>query len=55
LIDAGGRAGGYRQVVFFALIEADSYIVVDTGLHSETVLRNAHDLNIDLSNVATHL
>ena len=37
---------------FSALVEADSHrILLDTGSHPETVLQNAHDLNIDLSNV----
>lgn len=43
---------GYRRYVFSLSSEADSYhILVDTGLHSESVLQNVHDLNIDLSNV----
>ena len=37
---------------FSALIEADGRrILMDTGAHPETVLKNARDLNIDLSDV----
>jgi 7,8-dihydropterin-6-yl-methyl-4-(beta-D-ribofuranosyl)aminobenzene 5'-phosphate synthase len=37
---------------FSALVEADGHrILLDTGAHPETVLQNARDLNIDLSNV----
>src|SRR5580692_857584 len=37
---------------FSALVEADGHrILVDTGTHPETVLQNARDLNIDLSDV----
>ena len=37
---------------FSALIEADGHrILLDTGAHPETVLQNARDLNLDLSDV----
>jgi metal-dependent hydrolase (beta-lactamase superfamily II) len=37
---------------FSALVEADGHrILLDTGSHPETVLQNARDLNIDLSDV----
>jgi 7,8-dihydropterin-6-yl-methyl-4-(beta-D-ribofuranosyl)aminobenzene 5'-phosphate synthase len=37
---------------FSALVEADGHrILLDTGAHPETVLQNARDLNIDLSDV----
>jgi metal-dependent hydrolase (beta-lactamase superfamily II) len=36
-----------------ALVEVDGHrILLDTGNHPETVLQNAHDLGIDLSNVS---
>jgi len=38
---------------FSALVEADDHrILLDTGGHPETVLQNARDLNIDLSDVS---
>jgi 7,8-dihydropterin-6-yl-methyl-4-(beta-D-ribofuranosyl)aminobenzene 5'-phosphate synthase len=43
---------GFGEWGFSALIEADGHrILVDTGAHPETVLQNAHDLNVDLSDV----
>ena len=43
---------GSGEWVFSALVEADGHrILVDTGAHPATVLQNAHDLNIDLSDV----
>lgn len=47
---AGDR--GIGEWGFSALVEADGRrILVDTGLHPETVLENARDLEIDLSEV----
>ena len=43
---------GMGEWGFSVLVEADGHrILFDTGLHPETVLDNAHDLGIDLSNV----
>lgn len=43
---------GIGEWGFSALVEADGHrILVDTGAHPETVLRNAHDLKVDLSDV----
>jgi 7,8-dihydropterin-6-yl-methyl-4-(beta-D-ribofuranosyl)aminobenzene 5'-phosphate synthase len=43
---------GFGEWGFSALVEADGHrILVDTGAHPETVLQNAHDLKVDLSNV----
>jgi 7,8-dihydropterin-6-yl-methyl-4-(beta-D-ribofuranosyl)aminobenzene 5'-phosphate synthase len=43
---------GIGEWGFSALIEADGHrVLLDTGGHPETVLQNARDLNIDLSNV----
>jgi glyoxylase-like metal-dependent hydrolase (beta-lactamase superfamily II) len=45
--DAGGQ---YNRSS--ALIEADGHrMLLDTGAHPDTVLQNAHDLKIDLSDV----
>ena len=47
-----GEREGIGEWGFSALVEADGHrILVDTGLHPETVLQNARDLNIDLSTV----
>lgn len=47
-----GDHTGIGEWGFSALVEADGHrILLDTGGHSGTVLQNAHDLNIDLSNV----
>lgn len=47
-----GQREGIGEWGFSALVEADGRrILVDTGLHPETVLQNAHDLHIDLSDV----
>lgn len=47
-----GDASGLGEWGFSALVEADGHrILVDTGAHPETVLQNARDLNIDLSDV----
>ncbi|HKS74528.1 MAG TPA: MBL fold metallo-hydrolase [Terriglobales bacterium] len=47
-----GDVTGIGEWGFSALVEADGHrILVDTGLHPETVLQNARDLKIDLSNV----
>ena len=43
---------GLGEWGFSALVEADGHrILIDTGAHPTTVLQNAKDLNIDLSNV----
>ena len=47
-----GDREGTGEWGFSALVEADGRrILVDTGAHPETVLQNARDLNIDLSDV----
>jgi len=47
-----GDISGLGEWGFSALVEADGQrILLDTGGHPETVLTNARDLNIDLSNV----
>jgi 7,8-dihydropterin-6-yl-methyl-4-(beta-D-ribofuranosyl)aminobenzene 5'-phosphate synthase len=47
-----GDTTGIGEWGFSALVEADGHrILVDTGAHSETVLQNARDLNVDLSGV----
>jgi len=47
-----GDASGLGEWGFSALVEADGHrILLDTGSHPETVLKNARDLNIDLSDV----
>src|SRR5215469_5660165 len=48
-----GDTAGLGEWGFSALVEADGYrILLDTGAHPETVLQNARDLNIDLSDVS---
>src|SRR5262245_66497885 len=48
-----GDIAGLGEWGFSALVEADVHrILIDTGAHPETVLRNAHDLGIDLSDVS---
>jgi 7,8-dihydropterin-6-yl-methyl-4-(beta-D-ribofuranosyl)aminobenzene 5'-phosphate synthase len=43
---------GFGEWGFSALVIADNHrILFDTGAHPDTVLRNAHELKIDLSNV----
>jgi 7,8-dihydropterin-6-yl-methyl-4-(beta-D-ribofuranosyl)aminobenzene 5'-phosphate synthase len=43
---------GFGEWGFAALVVADGHrILFDTGAHPDTVLRNAHELHIDLSNV----
>jgi 7,8-dihydropterin-6-yl-methyl-4-(beta-D-ribofuranosyl)aminobenzene 5'-phosphate synthase len=43
---------GLGEWGFSALVEADGHrILLDTGVHPDTVLQNARDLEIDLSNV----
>jgi 7,8-dihydropterin-6-yl-methyl-4-(beta-D-ribofuranosyl)aminobenzene 5'-phosphate synthase len=45
-----GELAGMGEWGFSALVEADGHrILLDTGSHPETVLQNARDLNIDLS------
>ena len=47
-----GEPAGVGEWGFSALVEADGHrILVDTGAHPDTVLENARDLGIDLSNV----
>jgi 7,8-dihydropterin-6-yl-methyl-4-(beta-D-ribofuranosyl)aminobenzene 5'-phosphate synthase len=47
-----GNTTGLGEWGFSALIEADGHrILLDTGAHPDTVLQNAHDLKIDLSDV----
>jgi len=47
-----GDTKGIGEWGFSALVEADGRrILLDTGGHPDTVLQNAHDLNIDLSDV----
>ena len=47
-----GDIAGLGEWGFSALVDADGHrILVDTGAHPETVLQNARDLNIDLSDV----
>jgi 7,8-dihydropterin-6-yl-methyl-4-(beta-D-ribofuranosyl)aminobenzene 5'-phosphate synthase len=47
-----GSTTGMGEWGFSALIEADGHrVLLDTGAHPDTVLQNARDLNIDLSNV----
>jgi len=47
-----GDLAGLGEWGFSALVEADGHrILLDTGAHPETVLQNARDLNIDLSDV----
>ena len=47
-----GDVAGLGEWGFSALIEADSHhVLLDTGAHPDTVLQNARDLNIDLSDV----
>lgn len=47
-----GETTGIGEWGFSALVEADGHrVLVDTGLHPETVLQNARDLKIDLSDV----
>jgi Metal-dependent hydrolases of the beta-lactamase superfamily II len=48
-----GDTAGLGEWGFSALVEADGHrILMDTGAHPETVLRNARDLDIDLSDVS---
>jgi 7,8-dihydropterin-6-yl-methyl-4-(beta-D-ribofuranosyl)aminobenzene 5'-phosphate synthase len=47
-----GDPTGLGEWGFSALVEADGHrVLVDTGAHPDTVLQNARDLHIDLSNV----
>ena len=47
-----GETKGIGEWGFSALVEADSHrILVDTGARPETVLKNARELNVDLSHV----
>jgi 7,8-dihydropterin-6-yl-methyl-4-(beta-D-ribofuranosyl)aminobenzene 5'-phosphate synthase len=47
-----GTTAGLGEWGFSALVEADGHrILLDTGAHPETVLQNARDLNVDLSDV----
>jgi 7,8-dihydropterin-6-yl-methyl-4-(beta-D-ribofuranosyl)aminobenzene 5'-phosphate synthase len=47
-----GDTIGIGEWGFAALVDVDGHrILVDTGAHPDTVIRNAHDLHIDLSDV----
>jgi 7,8-dihydropterin-6-yl-methyl-4-(beta-D-ribofuranosyl)aminobenzene 5'-phosphate synthase len=47
-----GDREGFGEWGFSGLVEADGHrVLVDTGAHPETVLRNARDLKLDLSGV----
>jgi 7,8-dihydropterin-6-yl-methyl-4-(beta-D-ribofuranosyl)aminobenzene 5'-phosphate synthase len=47
-----GSPTGLGEWGFSALVEADGHrILLDTGAHPDTVLQNARDLNVDLSDV----
>jgi len=47
-----GETTGTGEWGFSALVEGDGHkILVDTGAHPETVIKNARDLHVDLSNV----
>ncbi|UWZ82808.1 MBL fold metallo-hydrolase [Occallatibacter riparius] len=47
-----GDTSGIGEWGFSALVEADGHrILVDTGARPDTVIRNAHDLHVDLSGV----
>jgi 7,8-dihydropterin-6-yl-methyl-4-(beta-D-ribofuranosyl)aminobenzene 5'-phosphate synthase len=47
-----GSPTGLGEWGFSALVEADGHrILLDTGAHPDTVLQNARDLNVDLSEV----
>lgn len=47
-----GEPAGIGEWGFAALVEANGHrVLVDTGAHPETVLRNARELKIDLSDV----
>lgn len=47
-----GSTTGMGEWGFSALVEADGHrVLLDTGAHPETVLQNARDLKIDLSDV----
>jgi 7,8-dihydropterin-6-yl-methyl-4-(beta-D-ribofuranosyl)aminobenzene 5'-phosphate synthase len=47
-----GDTTGIGEWGFAALVEIDGHrMLVDTGAHPDTVLRNAHDLHVDLSGV----
>jgi 7,8-dihydropterin-6-yl-methyl-4-(beta-D-ribofuranosyl)aminobenzene 5'-phosphate synthase len=47
-----GDTQGIGEWGFAALVNVDGHpFLVDTGAHPDTVIRNAHDLHVDLSNV----
>ena len=47
-----GTTAGLGEWGFSALVEADGHrILLDTGAHPETVLQNARELKVDLSDV----
>jgi len=47
-----GSPMGLGEWGFSALVEADGHrVLLDTGAHPDTVLKNARDLNVDLSDV----
>ncbi|MGO4214090.1 hypothetical protein AB4043_25125, partial [Terriglobus sp. YAF25] len=47
-----GDTNGIGEWGFAALIDVNGHkILVDTGAHPDTVIKNAHDLHVDLSGV----
>src|SRR5579863_8235869 len=47
-----GDTAGIGEWGFAALVDVDWHrILLDTGAHPDTVIRNAHDLHVDLSDV----
>ncbi|WP_263418151.1 MBL fold metallo-hydrolase [Terriglobus albidus] len=47
-----GDTNGIGEWGFAALLDVDGHkILIDTGAHPDTVIRNAHDLHVDLSGV----
>ena len=47
-----GDTTGISEWGFAALVDVDGHrMLVDTGAHPDTVVRNAHDLHVDLSDV----
>src|SRR4051794_27086516 len=47
-----GDTTGIGEWGFAALVDVDGHrMLVDTGAHPDTVIRNAHDLHVDLSDV----
>jgi 7,8-dihydropterin-6-yl-methyl-4-(beta-D-ribofuranosyl)aminobenzene 5'-phosphate synthase len=47
-----GDTTGIGEWGFAALVDVDGHrMLVDTGAHPDAVIRNAHDLHVDLSDV----